>query len=164
MQSIERIRWHVELLADLFERLQNELDQLELANSETNGDEQNQSAGRKRKSVKRRESYTDDFLEFWFVYPPGRKQAKRKAFEAWKRAIIRADAGEIKLAAAQYAQSPAGQSDYVKSPEAWLNGNCWEDDPQAWQRSGDRPKTFESAKLENTRGAAADFLSDAPAE
>jgi len=81
-------------------------------------------------------AYPEAFERFWAAYPPGRKAAKRKAFLAWGRAIRRADPERIIEAAAEYAASPLGRSEFVAGPEPWLNGDRWDDDRSSWQRDG----------------------------
>lgn len=88
------------------------------------------------KSQPESKPYPEAFERFWAVYPPGRKAAKRKAFLAWGRAIRRADPERIIAAAAEYAASPLGRSEFVAGPEPWLNGDRWDDDRSSWQRDG----------------------------
>lgn len=105
----------------------------------------------------KRVEYTDEFLRFWAVYPPGRKTGKKDAYRAWKVAVRDVDAEEIIEAAAAYAASPLGQSRFVKSPGPWLRAGCWEDDRQAWEMR-DEPQTFQQLKAKNTLEAGRRFL------
>lgn len=79
----------------------------------------------------------DAFDQFWSVFPPKRKTKKAKAIEAWKKAIKKTSPETIIAAAAEYAASPTGRSQYVLGPVPWLNGGCWDDDRTAWQRGDD---------------------------
>jgi len=85
------------------------------------------------------EIYSTDFLNFWASYPSGRKQAKGTAYKAWRKAIQLASPEFIITKVAEYAMSPKGRSEFVSAPAAWLNGRCWEDDPDAWQ-TGKKPE------------------------
>jgi hypothetical protein len=76
--------------------------------------------------------YSSEFLEFWTVFPKLRKVAKRKAWEAWKRAVKRASPEMIIRGAKEYADSDLGRSKFACGPEPWLNGDRWDDDREAW--------------------------------
>lgn len=76
------------------------------------------------------------FDNFWNCYPKGRKVGKGKARDAWKKAIKKTSPEVIISAAVEYASSETGQGEFVKMPATWLNGECWEDDREAWQANG----------------------------
>ena len=87
-------------------------------------------------------SYPDDFEAFWKAFPAGRKTGKKKAFAAWKKATVDTETQTIIDAAAEYAASDVGQGEYVKGPEPWLNGGCWDDDRTAWKdKASTKPKS-----------------------
>jgi hypothetical protein len=70
------------------------------------------------------------FERFWQVYPKRKaKDAARKAFAA---AVKRgADPGPIIASAQRYALERQGQPPrWTKHPATWLNGGCWEDEPE----------------------------------
>lgn len=67
--------------------------------------------------------YPQAFEDWWEHYP--RKDAKRKALEAWRRARKRATNQELINGAVRYAQDPNRQEQYTKQPATWLNGDCW---------------------------------------
>lgn len=67
--------------------------------------------------------YPQAFEEWWEYYP--RKDAKRKALEAWRRARKRATDQELIDGALRYALDPNRQEQYTKQPATWLNGDCW---------------------------------------
>jgi hypothetical protein len=97
------------------------------------------------------DGYSPAFLDFWEIYP--NKVGKDKAFAAWKKAIKRCRSRHeletnrqaiehITTKASEFAPTPLGQdTKYCPHPTTWLNGGRYDDDPQAWQRSGgsDRP-------------------------
>ena len=73
------------------------------------------------------------FEEFWPVYPPKRKRDKKKAKEAWNKAIKEgADPDAIIAAAQDYARSDEGNGEFCAGPVPWLNGGRWEDDRSSW--------------------------------
>lgn len=74
------------------------------------------------------------FSVLWEIWPSRRRQAKGKAWKAWKAAILKASPLEIIRAAREYAASPVGQGEFVKQPSTWLNQKCWFDDRAAWQQ------------------------------
>lgn len=103
--------------------------------------------------------YSDAFETFWSAFPKGRKTGKRKAFSAWKRAITSATTEEIIAAANDYAASGVGRGEFVKGPESWLNGGCWDDDREAWKdKKTPGVKTFHQQKTETTFSAGQRFL------
>jgi hypothetical protein len=72
---------------------------------------------------------TVTFDEFWSHYP--RKVGKANAKKAWARARKRANESAILQGCIQFANDPnLPETRYVKHPTTWLNGDCWEDDPQ----------------------------------
>lgn len=76
-----------------------------------------------------------DFERFWEAFPRGRRTGKGTALKAWGKAVKKTDPEIIIQSAKEYADSPVGRGDYVKMPATWLNGECWNDDRSAWQRS-----------------------------
>jgi hypothetical protein len=75
------------------------------------------------------------FERFWKAFPSFRKHAKGKARVAFAKAAAKVDAEKIVTAAQEYAASEVGRGEFVKGPEPWLNGECWDDDRTAWKRS-----------------------------
>lgn len=67
--------------------------------------------------------YPQAFEDWWECYP--RKDAKRKALEAWRRARKRATDQDLIVGAERYALDPNRQEQYTKQPATWLNGDCW---------------------------------------
>lgn len=94
---------------------------------------------RRRRKKPGVEEYSDRFEEFWAAYPPLRKQGKRAAWQAWRKAITRAMPAIILAAAKEFAVSPKGRGGNCPGPSPWLNQSRWEDDRAAWQHSDDQP-------------------------
>lgn len=72
---------------------------------------------------------TDDpegFAEFWAIYP--RREGKRKAAQAFRAALKRADLQAILEGAKRYADVPR-EPQYVAMPTTWLNADRWDDEP-----------------------------------
>lgn len=78
------------------------------------------------------ESQTDDELEFeawWLAYP--RHVAKGKARVAYRKARKGIAAAVLQSAVERYAAERASEPvEYTKHPTTWLNGECWNDEPQ----------------------------------
>lgn len=67
---------------------------------------------------------------FWRCYP---KKVKRlTARGAWDKAITKADPRDLIDAAAAYAKQQADPwlAQFTKHPTTWLNGGCWDDEPE----------------------------------
>lgn len=79
--------------------------------------------------------YSQDFQEFWEIFPRLRRTAKGRAWRAWRVAVHKASPETIIAAAKEYAASEAGRGQFVQMPSTWLNGECWQDDRQAWNPS-----------------------------
>lgn len=78
------------------------------------------------------EPYSDEFLEFWGVFPQGRRKNKGGAWKSWQKSIKRTKPTVIIEAAREYATSDEGRGQFVKMPSTWLNNECWLDDRVAW--------------------------------
>ena len=63
---------------------------------------------------------------FWKLYPLHKD--KRKAAQAWRNAIQRADATTILNGAKNYRDDPNRVDGYTKYPASWLNADAWEDE------------------------------------
>lgn len=68
-------------------------------------------------------AYPKSFEEFWTEYP--RKDDKRSALAAWKRAKKRANERELIDGAIRYTQDPNRKPQFTKQATRWLNGDCW---------------------------------------
>lgn len=71
----------------------------------------------------------ESFAAFWAIYP--RKQGKGSAEKAWNSVVRRGTVPRRILdGARRYAGERVGQdAKYTKHPSTWLNGRCWEDEP-----------------------------------
>ena len=80
-----------------------------------------------RVSVKQLE---EDFNKLWKLYP--RKEGKKKAYEAYKRAIKKGVTNkEIQAGIVNYLKQIKAQgteNKYIKQGSTWFNGNCWDDE------------------------------------
>ncbi|WP_298490954.1 helix-turn-helix domain-containing protein [uncultured Lactobacillus sp.] len=72
----------------------------------------------------------EDFNKLWKLYP--RKEGKKKAYEAYKRAIKRGVTNkEIQTGIVNYLTQIKIQGTdkkYIKQGSTWFNGNCWDDE------------------------------------
>ena len=72
----------------------------------------------------------EDFEKLWKLYP--RKEGKKKAFEAYKRAIKKGVTNkEIQAGIVNYLKQIKIQGTdkkYIKQGSTWFNGNCWDDE------------------------------------
>lgn len=88
--------------------------------------------------------YPDGFEKWWAAYP--RKVGKRKAFEAWFRALERIRIGDLQAAAERFADFHAQDGTdarFIPHPTTWLNRDGWSDEltPQGNTRRPDSPQT-----------------------
>lgn len=84
----------------------------------------------------------------WKLYP--RKEGKKKAFEAYKRAIKNGTTNkEIQTGIVNYLTQIRVQrtnKQYIKQGSTWFNGECWDDEYNVGQeRSPVNPKTVPSS-------------------
>lgn len=107
---------------------------------------------------KTRHTYPADFEAFWKVYP--RRQGKRKAAAAFKRAKQRAPLETIMAGAARYRDDPNRVDRFTKHAEGWLNGDGWEDDPLPPRDGGERAT---GSRSRDWLEAGAALLDDTPA-
>lgn len=90
----------------------------------------------------------EDFEKLWKLYP--RKEGKKKAFEAYKRAIKNGTTNkEIQTGIVNYLTQIRVQrtnKQYIKQGSTWFNGECWHDEYNVGQeRSPVNPKTVPSS-------------------
>ncbi|WP_089135138.1 helix-turn-helix domain-containing protein [Ligilactobacillus murinus] len=78
----------------------------------------------------REQQLEDDFNKLWKLYP--RKEGKKKAFEAYKRAIKNGTTNkEIQTGIVNYLTQIRVQKtnkQYIKQGSTWFNGECWNDE------------------------------------
>lgn len=98
------------------------------------------------------------FDSFWKIYP--RKVGKLDARQKFKAAVARLKSAHDDPVAhlidrvTAFGASPKGQGDWCPHPATWLNEGRYDDDPAAWQRSGDDKapstrRTIGTAKAES---------------
>jgi hypothetical protein len=83
---------------------------------------------------------TKSFAEFWAVYP--KRKAKAAAERAYRAALKKVTAERLLAAATSYRDDSARQRNdakFTKYPATWLNGGCWDDEPDQPVRTGPRP-------------------------
>ena len=90
----------------------------------------------------------EDFNKLWKLYP--RKEGKKKAFEAYKRAIKNGTTNkEIQTGIVNYLTQIKVQGTdkkYIKQGSTWFNGECWNDEYNLGQeKSPVNPKTVPSS-------------------
>ena len=90
----------------------------------------------------------EDFNKLWKLYP--RKEGKKKAFEAYKRAIKKGTTNkEIQTGIVNYLTQIRVQrtsKQYIKQGSTWFNGECWNDEYNLGQeKSPVNPKTVPSS-------------------
>lgn len=90
----------------------------------------------------------EDFEKLWKLYP--RKEGKKKAFEAYKRAIKNGTTNkEIQTGIVNYLTQIRVQrtnKQYIKQGSTWFNGECWNDEYNVGQeRYPVNPKTVPSS-------------------
>ena len=93
----------------------------------------------------KRGGYTEAFERFWKVYP--KSADKRTAFNAWKRAVKRADPETIMAGAERYRDDPNRDPAYTKNGSTWLNADAWLNDPLP-PRGGSGPQTFDQQRIQ----------------
>lgn len=96
------------------------------SNRTSNTNDQN-SKNSSQSGIKRLE---EDFNKLWKLYP--RKEGKKKAFEAYKRAIKNGTTNkEIQTGIVNYLTQIRVQrtsKQYIKQGSTWFNGECWNDE------------------------------------
>ncbi|TPF78380.1 hypothetical protein BW12_06920 [Bifidobacterium sp. UTCIF-3] len=83
------------------------------------------------------EEYPLAFEQFWVTYP--RKEGKRKALAAWKRARRKTNNTLLVAKASLYQADPNRDPGYTLTPANWLDGEHWLDDPLPEKRRPGQP-------------------------
>ncbi len=96
----------------------------------------------------REKQLDEDFNKLWKLYP--RKEGKKKAFEAYKRAIKNGTTNkEIQTGIVNYLTQIKVQGtskQYIKQGSTWFNGECWNDEYNVGGSSSPvNPKTVPSS-------------------
>lgn len=103
-----------------------------LINTNSNNTNLNKDNRSTDKSVDRvsKKQLEEDFNKLWKLYP--RKEGKKKAFEAYKRAIKKGTTNkEIQTGIVNYLTQIRVQrtsKQYIKQGSTWFNGECWNDE------------------------------------
>lgn len=106
-------------------------------------------------SGKNLSSIDADFDRFWTAYP--RRQARRKAEQAYAAARKRADAATILEGALRYRDDPNRDEGYTALPTTWLNGDRWDDEPLPQRGNGrTTDRQADILRAEMVRAQAAD--------
>lgn len=74
--------------------------------------------------------FTSAFTEFWKSYP--RKELKKRASEIWRAKKFDSKLPDILAFIAAAKETDRWKKGYVKQPTAFLNGECWNDDLEAY--------------------------------
>lgn len=78
----------------------------------------------------KKNDYTEDFDKFWILYP--RKINKKLAYKAWNACLKKKVAVDLLLNKAKeyadYIQAVKSETQYIKHPQFWLSGACYEND------------------------------------
>lgn len=85
---------------------------------------------RKPARGQRSRDYTDDFEDFWRLYP--RKDNKPRAFEVWNRVMDRGISPDTVLACLErvcLGEWKGRDVQYIKHPTTWLNSDPWDNEP-----------------------------------
>lgn len=114
------------------------------SNRTSNTNDQN-SKNNSQSGIKQLE---EDFNKLWKLYP--RKEGKKKAFEAYKRAIKNGTTNkEIQTGIVNYLTQIRVQKtnkQYIKQGSTWFNGECWNDEYNVGGSSSPvNPKTVPSS-------------------
>lgn len=87
------------------------------------------------------------WVTFWDRYP--NKVSKKRARTSFAQAMKNATFADLMAGLELYlTQDYRALGGYVKDPSAWLNGECWADEPQPGRASGD--SRFKGGPRQNT--------------
>jgi len=94
------------------------------------------------KSYKKRQGYTEDFEEWYKLYP--RKKVKSDAFHAWNQTEkVRPNQEEMIRKTKLYAESVKDTEEkYIKLPAGWLRDRRWEDDLKSTKKPHSRERAL----------------------
>ena len=98
-------------------------------------------------NAQKKETYAEAFDKLWESYP--RKIGKKRAFEAYKRAIKSGTTDEVIADGIeryrQYVESRKFEEKYIKQGSTWFAGECWNDeyDISARQLTPDEEREYQ---------------------
>ena len=78
--------------------------------------------------------YSDSFVRFWNAWP--KKAKKADAWRVWRSKHCDQHLDAILSALAWQTKSGKWTAGYVPNPDAYLRGECWEDEPSSYDRKG----------------------------
>jgi hypothetical protein len=134
---------------------------IEQGNNGTTSQQNERPSGKRTAHV-----YHPTFLPFWEGWPEHRREKKKRAFEAWKRAarrVMTEKGFEDKQEAIKflydemvaYRETEKGKGRFCVQPATWLNGSCWDDSALSQTRGDDgevaRPKQEKLPTFEELR-------------
>lgn len=144
----------------LLDPLETDCDQIEHSNRASNINNRSTDKSVDRVSEKELES---NFDKLWKLYP--RKEGKKKAFEAYKRAIKKGVTNkEIQNGIVAYlTQVKLENTDkrYIKQGSTWFNGECWEDEYNTGRQQppvNPKRKEVKRTKVDNKQMAVKAFM------
>lgn len=70
--------------------------------------------------------YSQEFEEFWRLYPAHRRREKPKAFQEWRAAVRRVEPAKIMAGLRLYVR---GDVQFAPYPAKWLKNDSWDDLP-----------------------------------
>jgi hypothetical protein len=106
------------------------------------------TATRKNAVFTQSEEYSQEFEQFWEVYP--RKQGKKDAAEAYRVARAKKQQTYLVAKAQRYAQDPNREDRFTRAPATWLSGEHWEDAPEPSRQ----PRALSRPMLKTDRASA----------
>lgn len=95
------------------------------------------NSGEDTQPKRKRRGYSDEFEQFWKIYPRTR-DGKFEASKAFAKALTVTDLETILNGAYRYANDPNRSAAYTKMASTWLNKRCWDDGPLPARGSGRR--------------------------
>lgn len=102
----------------------------------------NPSVSKKENILQKKETEAaaqEQFARFWEAYP--RRDGRHKASQSWRRAIDDgADPENLICCAQSYAArciEMKTERQFIKMPQTWLNGKCWEDEQETVDAAND---------------------------
>lgn len=95
------------------------------------------NSGEDTQPKRKRRGYSDEFEQFWKIYPRTR-DGKFEASKAFAKALTVTDLETILNGAYRYANDPNRSDAYTKMASTWLNKRCWDDGPLPARGSGRR--------------------------
>lgn len=95
--------------------------------------------------------YKSFIINFWDIYPIGRKTGKPTAFEKWKKIINKIPVEKIKKAVEKYRDWVEEEEQQPRGPCVWLNNGCWDDELAPLKKGYNYAAKTEGASEEKNR-------------